>query len=128
MVWCEEKSEKIDDLMLSFTTIIGPLPDELYSHWTSSSLYFTPDRKLFNCGIGGVKEGEEPFMFEQQTLEELFDQASPDISKKESDAIKALIRRILQYDPEKRPSAEEILLDPWFTTDDFGDIESDESD
>ncbi|KFY06414.1 hypothetical protein V491_08645, partial [Pseudogymnoascus sp. VKM F-3775] len=62
-----------------------------------------------------------------QTLEELFDQASPDISKAESDAVKTLIRRIFQYDPEKRPSAEEILLDPWFTTDDFGDIESDES-
>ncbi|KFY13670.1 hypothetical protein V491_06331 [Pseudogymnoascus sp. VKM F-3775] len=64
MVWSEEKLEKIDDLMLSFITILGPLPDELYSHWTSSALYFTPEHKLFNCAVGGAKEGEEPFMFE----------------------------------------------------------------
>lgn len=56
-------------------------------------------------------------MVEQTPLEELFDEASPDISKEESDAVKALIRRILQYDPAKRPSAEEILLDPWFAGD-----------
>ena len=56
-------------------------------------------------------------MLEQQTMEELFDQASPDISDEESRAVKTLIRRILQYDPAKRPSAEEILLDPWFAGD-----------
>jgi serine/threonine protein kinase len=59
-------------------------------------------------------------MFEQQTMEELFDEASPDISDQESSAMKALIRRILQYDPAKRPSAEDILLDPWFARDDWG--------
>lgn len=59
-------------------------------------------------------------MLEQQTMEELFDQASPDISKEESEAVKALVRRILQYDPAKRPSAEEILLDPWFAADEVG--------
>jgi serine/threonine protein kinase len=59
-------------------------------------------------------------MLEQQTMEELFDQASPDISKEESEAVKALVRRILQYDPAKRPSPEEILLDPWFAADEVG--------
>lgn len=115
--WSEDKSKEIDDRLLSLISALGPLPDDLYSHWTSSSLYFTPERKLFNCEIGGPEEGEEPLMLEQQTMEELFDQASPDISDEESRAVKTLIRRILQYDPAKRPSAEEILLDPWFAGD-----------
>lgn len=113
--------------MLSLTSALGPLPDELYSQWKTSSRYFTPGRKLFNCEIGGVGEGKELLMVEQQTMEELFDEASPDISKEESDAVKALVRRILQYDPAKRPSAEEILLDPWFSRDDWGGGVSDVS-
>lgn len=56
-------------------------------------------------------------MVDQTPLEELFDEASPDISDEESRMVKNLILRILQYDPAKRPSAEEILLDPWFAGD-----------
>jgi len=103
-----------DDHLLSLTARLGGLPDELYKHWKMSSLYFTPERKLFNCQIGGVAKGEEPLMVEQTSMEELFDQAGPDLDKKEARQVKALIRRIMQYDPAKRPSPREILLDPWF--------------
>lgn len=47
-------------------------------------------------------------------MEDLFDQASPDIGEEEAGEVKRLIRRILQYGPSKRPSPAEILLDPWF--------------
>jgi serine/threonine protein kinase len=77
-------------------------------------LYFTSERKLFNCQLGGVAEGGEPLMVEQMPMEELFDLAGPDLDEHEARKVKALIRRILQYDPEKRPSPAEILLDPWF--------------
>lgn len=80
-----------------------------------SSLYFTSEVKLYNCQLGGVGENEEPLMLEQLSMEEVFDQESPDISKEEAAKVKALIRRILQYDPKKRPSAAEILRDSWFT-------------
>ncbi|KAL2024360.1 hypothetical protein VTK56DRAFT_8842 [Thermocarpiscus australiensis] len=103
-----------DELLLKFTAAIGPLPDELYKHWKTSSLYFTPERKLFNCELGGVPDGGEPLMLEQQTMEEMFDQAAPAIDEEEARKVKALIRRILQYDPAKRPSPAEILSDPWF--------------
>lgn len=76
-----------------------------------------PSGSCLIARLGGVEEGKGPLMVEQQTMEELFDEASPDISKEESNAVKALIRRILQYDPAKRPLAEEILLDPWFARD-----------
>lgn len=53
-------------------------------------------------------------------MEELFDQAGPDLGEDEARRVKALIRRILQYDPAKRPSPAEILLDPWFCEIDVG--------
>jgi len=54
-------------------------------------------------------------MIEKTTMEEAFDNASPEIEPEEADNVKALIRRVLQYDVEKRPSPEEILRDPWFS-------------
>ena len=104
-----------DDHLLALTARLGPLPDELYRHWKTSSHYFTPERKLFNCQIGGAQEGEAPVMLEQTSMEELFNQAGPDLSEDESQAVKALIRWILQYDPAKRPSPAAILLNPWFS-------------
>lgn len=99
-----------DDHLLYLAELIGPLPDEIFNHWTNSSLYFTPERKLFNCDVGG----KEPFMREQWSMEQLFDEAGSDLDEEEANKVKALIRRILQYDPAKRPSAAEILSDPWF--------------
>lgn len=103
-----------DNHLLCLTARIGALPDELFKYWKNSSLYFTPERKLFNCRLGGVAPGKEPFMLEQTSMEEAFDQAGPDLNEEEARKVKALIRWILQYDPAKRPSPAEILQDPWF--------------
>lgn len=103
-----------DDHVLSLTLALGPLPEELFQHWQRYSLYFTPERQLYNCEIGGVREGREPLMLEQTSMEELFDRVSLEIDEKEAHTIKKLIRRILQYDPAKRHSPAELLLDPWF--------------
>ena len=53
-------------------------------------------------------------MLEQVSMEEMFDETEPDVSQEEGRKIKDLIRWILQYDPEKRPSARELLQDAWF--------------
>ncbi|GES64101.1 serine protein kinase [Aspergillus terreus] len=103
-----------DDHLLALIAQIGPLQDELYGHWKTSSRYFTPKRELFNCQLGGVAPGKEPLMLEQTSMEELFDQAGPDLDEEEARTVKALIRWILQYDPAKRPSPMEILSHPWF--------------
>ncbi|KNG86152.1 putative serine protein kinase [Aspergillus nomiae NRRL 13137] len=103
-----------DDHILSLIERLGPLPDELFSNWKNSSLYFTTERKLFNCELGGVAPGEEPLMLEQTSMEESFDLAEPDLDETEARKVKGLIRWILQYDPSKRPSPAQILSDPWF--------------
>lgn len=102
-----------DNHLLSFTARLGALPDELFRHWKTSTLYFT-ERELFNCQLGGVAKGGEPLMLEQTSMEDWFDQACPDLDEEEGRQVKALIRRILQYDPANRPSPAEILSDPWF--------------
>jgi non-specific serine/threonine protein kinase len=47
-------------------------------------------------------------------VEDSFNQASLDLDEEEECKVKALIRRILQYNPAMRPLAAEILYDPWF--------------
>ncbi|EFY94306.1 serine protein kinase [Metarhizium robertsii ARSEF 23] len=102
-----------DNHLLSLTARLGARPDELFTHWKTSTLYFT-GRELFNCQLGGVAKGGEPLMLEQTSMEDWFDQACPDLDEEEGRQVKSLIRRILQYDPANRPSPVEILSDPWF--------------
>jgi len=64
-------------------------------------------------------EGTEPLMIEQQPMEEIFDEAGPHLEEDEARGVKALIRRILRYDPAERPSPAEILQDPWFCEEDL---------
>ncbi|KAI1061376.1 hypothetical protein LB507_011305 [Fusarium sp. FIESC RH6] len=108
------RTDEDDNHILELEAKLGPLPEGLYNLWDTSSQYYTKDRNLYNCALGGVGEGEEPLMLEQLSMEAAFDLTRPELSVEEGDKVKKLIRRILQYDPSKRPSAEEILCDPWF--------------
>ncbi|KAL9570916.1 hypothetical protein ACKAV7_005253 [Fusarium commune] len=113
----DDRTEEDDNHILELQAKLGPLPDELYSRWETSSRYYTKDRKLYNCQLGGVGEGEEPLMLEQTSMEEAFDLTTPELADEEAEKVKRLIRRILQYDPSKRPMIEDILRDPWFAED-----------
>ena len=121
-VWGPEEDILIDEHMLGMSHRLGPLPDELYQHWKTSSRYYTSERKLYNLWIGGEgPRGIKGLVIglppEPRTMEERFDEAEVKMSAEEANHVKALIRRILQYDVAKRPSAEEVLLDPWFAED-----------
>jgi len=54
-------------------------------------------------------------MIEQTSMERLFDEAGPDLDEEEASRVKAMIRRILHYNPAMRPSPAEILRDSWFS-------------
>ncbi|KAE8364253.1 kinase-like domain-containing protein [Aspergillus caelatus] len=89
-----------DDHLLSLTARLGALPDELFRHWKTSSLYFTPERKLFELSSWRSRSGAG---------------TAYDLDEEEAHKVKALIRWILQYDLAKRPSPAQILSDPWFS-------------
>ncbi|KAH7310502.1 serine protein kinase [Stachybotrys elegans] len=105
---------KEDQLLLNCISALGTLPDNLFKQWKTSSLYYTPDGKHFNTTPGGVKEGEEPFEPYYWPLEERFRSTQPKVGIREAARVKGLIRRTLQYNPSDRPTAAELLLDPWF--------------
>ena len=117
--WDESKTVEDDDHLLQLNDLLGALPEELYRNWATASRYFTPERKLFNCNVEEAGDGEErePLMIEQKSMEEMFDEAKPDLNAEEAGKVKVLIRRILHYDPAQRPSAVELLRDPWFCDD-----------
>ncbi|TXC11277.1 hypothetical protein FocTR4_00006228, partial [Fusarium oxysporum f. sp. cubense] len=119
----DDRTEEDDNRILELQAKLGPLPDELYSRWETFSRYYTKDRKLYNCQLGGIGEGEEPLMLEQTSMEEAFDLTSPELADEEAEKVKRLIRRILQYDPSKRPMIEDILRDPWFAEDQTAELE-----
>lgn len=105
-----------DSHLLQFIDILGHIPDLLFNRWRRSSRYFTPEKVLFNRFIDCVPDDRDPLEPKLDPLEKLIDKELPeDVSSEESLALKALLRRILKYDPEKRPTAAEILQDPWFS-------------
>jgi non-specific serine/threonine protein kinase len=110
-----DKDIENDHHLLLFSDILGPLPDHLYSFWTRSSRYYTSERVLFNTFLEEVPEGTDLLSTRSKPLEGLFDEQRPDMSDDEAKQINALLRRILQYDPAKRPTSAELLKDPWFT-------------
>ncbi|KAM3501707.1 hypothetical protein MY11210_009303 [Beauveria gryllotalpidicola] len=75
---------------------------------------FQPGNMLFSLQDLDLVPEDKLRQEEDTSMEELFDQAKPDIDEEEGRQVKKLIRWILQYDPAKRPSPTEILLDPWF--------------
>ncbi|CAK7275551.1 hypothetical protein SEPCBS119000_006742 [Sporothrix epigloea] len=88
--------------------------------WERSPQYFEREGKLFDHEDS---EDDTLIIPEEETLEKCFDDAAPEIDEKEATAVKVLIRRILQYDPAKRPTASELLQDPWFRgIDDAGNL------
>jgi serine/threonine protein kinase len=97
--------EQDDTYLLMLSHSLGPLPESLYALWNRSSRYYTSERVLLNNDLYAGT----------WSLEERFDHGKPaDVSDDDAKMVKALLRRILQYDPAKRPTASEILQDPWF--------------
>jgi serine/threonine protein kinase len=107
--------DQFDDHLLMFSDTLGPLPENLYGLWTRSPKYYTPERVQFNTLLHDHSEETDLLLHKMKPLEELFDDNKPaDLSDEQSKMVKALLRRILQYDPAKRPTPSQILLDPWF--------------
>lgn len=105
---------QVDQYALSVAERLGDLPDELYTQWKTNSLYYTSERVLFNCQLGGVPEGGEPLVLERISMEEAVDREAIELDEAHKEALKNLLRCILQYDPEERPSAEDLLQYPFF--------------
>ncbi|PSN62506.1 kinase-like protein [Corynespora cassiicola Philippines] len=101
----EDEEEADDELLMQLNDIIGPLPDNLMAAWPRAGKWYTPDsRRILPRGKDSIHD----------YLELLFEKNKPSsIDEEESKVICELIRQIMDYDPEKRPSAEDLLNHPW---------------
>ncbi|KIH91389.1 serine protein kinase [Sporothrix brasiliensis 5110] len=127
--------EEDDEHLMQMVLRLGPLRAADWARWTRSSHYFRADkegqRTLFNMRVGesedesedeGEGEDDDDIMRPEdmhpwalQTMEEKLVRLAPmDMTNAQARQVQQLIRRMLQYDPKERPTAEELLQDPWF--------------
>lgn len=101
-----------DDHLQQFACVLRPLPPSILSQWPKASNFC--DQK------GEAKYDKGDDVPPWQSMEELFDYDKPvDVNATERVAVLDLIRHILQYEPQKRPSASQLLKHPWFAEADF---------
>ncbi|KAJ9150832.1 SKY1-Protein serine kinase [Pleurostoma richardsiae] len=135
----EFDEETNDEHLIQFVEVLGPLPVTLSKQWRRGDKYFGPDGKRLQPaneeeeGEGEGDSGEDlpdaeslpsdassssvPLALADtfDPLEKQFgDEKIAEIEPSEEREIIDLLRWVLQYDVEKRPSATEILGHPWF--------------
>ncbi|ERT00196.1 hypothetical protein HMPREF1624_03567 [Sporothrix schenckii ATCC 58251] len=55
---------------------------------------------------------------EDESDDESGDVGDDDMTNAQAHQVQQVIRRMLQYDPKERPTAQELLQDPWFEDED----------
>lgn len=104
----KEQEDTDDDHLVQLNDVIRPLPDSMMEAWPRASKWYGPNRQRLQ-----PYSDDEPFIHE--SLDKLFiDNRSPEIDVEESVILIALMRKILEYDPQLRPTAEYLLEHPWF--------------
>ena len=106
----QEQSD--DSHLLLMISQLGPLPEPFISQWPRFHIYFRPNGEQLNSMV----DGSEIKLISYNSLETRFqEEKSFEIYKKEEEIVIDLLRSALRYEPDKRPSAEELLSHPWFS-------------
>ena len=94
---------------------LGPLPERLLCQWDQSHRYFRSNGEQFNS----IVDGPNIELLQADSLETCFhDEKRCEIDANEEESVIDMLKQILRYEPEKRPSAEELLSHPWFADND----------
>jgi serine/threonine protein kinase len=105
--------ETDDDHLLQMIDIIGHLPPELCSHWTRYDRYFDKSLGKIRTNVGEGDSVEEE-LITSPSLEDFFKESKPkEMNDAECADVIALLRSILQFNPDMRPTANEILQHPY---------------
>lgn len=107
--------DEIDDAhLLDMIDWSGPLPDNLFSAWPRAQYYFRSNGKLFNSIIGAKHQKET--VPPSESMDSAFKRQKPTELDEEGDIGLSLLRRGFRYEPEKRPSTNDVLNHPWLKT------------
>lgn len=93
---------------------LGPLPERIFSQWRCSHKYFRSDGEPFNSLVSGT----EIRLIRSTSLKTRFqpEKSSELHENEEKIVLDLLYLRRGMYEPEKRPSAKEMLCMPGFVT------------
>jgi serine/threonine protein kinase len=95
----EDQESGDDDHLIQLHAMIKPLPESFMNLWPRGSKWYGPESTPL------------PII---RSLENLFaENKSPEIGDDEAAVVCELMRRMLEYDAAKRPSAVELLEHPW---------------
>jgi serine/threonine protein kinase len=104
----EEQDDTDDDHLIQLNDVICTLPDSMIQAWPRASKWYGPDRQRLQ-----PYSDDQPYI--HNSIEKLFmENESPEIDDAGSALLIALVRKILQYDPQLRPTAEDLLKYSWF--------------
>ena len=100
-----------DHHILMMVDALGPLPERLLSQWDQAHRYFRSNGEQFNSMV----DGPDIELLPPDSLETLFHREKRcEFDAGEEESVIDILKQILRYEPEKRPSAEKLLSHPWF--------------
>lgn len=100
-----------DSHILMMIGALGPLPERLLSQWDQAHRYFRSNGEQFNSMV----DGPDIELLPPDPLETVFHREKRcEFDAGEEESVINMLKQILRYEPEKRPSAEELLSHPWF--------------
>ncbi|KAL4803353.1 kinase-like domain-containing protein [Aspergillus unguis] len=100
-----------DDMTCQQIGTLGPLPAEWWEKWAGGRDHFTHDGKPKNPDTFHYMPLEH--IFQQDVQKARIEAKMPPLELKERDAFLDMIRRMLSFKPEDRPSAKEVLESEW---------------
>lgn len=90
---------------------LGPLPGRSHSQWDQSHQYFRSNGEQFNSMV----DGPDIELLPHVSFETLFRSENRcKLDANEEESVIDMLKQTLRCEPEKRPSAEELLSHPWF--------------
>ena len=84
----------------------GPLPEPFISQWPRFHIYFRPNGEQLNSMV----DGSETKLTSYNDLR--FEEKSFEIDEKEEEIVIDLLQSALRYEPDKGPSAKDLLSHP----------------
>jgi serine/threonine protein kinase len=106
----KEQDDTDDDHLIQINDVIRPLPDWMMQAWPRASKWYGSHRQRLQ-----PYSDNEPYIHDP--IEKLFtENRSPEIDDEESAILLALMRQIFEYDPQLRPTAEDLLKHSWFSS------------
>lgn len=104
------REDQVNELLQSMIEVLGPMPKRFLQRWRGRSSVVDEDGKLLQKHI------EDPLSISLH--DEISEQKPPFWSSETASAFEDFIRMMLQFEPDNRPSTEELIQHPWLNNPD----------